>query len=230
MTQESRDARRDPRIGPEDEQALDDALDDLEQMLGKKAARGAGAYPPHRSTGGGIDLGETSGDDWAGDSTISGLDDDYDAYSPTTAPGNIPMPDGAPADGRFAALRESTSGAGGRDDETMTDLIGAGSFGNASPAAPLTAPEDPPRDLDALDEDRIWSNALTDRVAQRLASEIEVITQTCLEQSLERVAAQVREQIRAHINIVLPEILEEMAREEFEDPDDNPDLDEDTGK
>ena len=46
------------------------------------------------------------------------------------------------------------------------------------------------------------------RVAERLADEIEVIVQTCLEQEMTRVRQQLRERIREHIAITLPELLD----------------------
>ena len=61
--------------------------------------------------------------------------------------------------------------------------------------------------------------ALCNRLAERLASEIEVIMVARLENALREASEEIRRQVRNHIEIVLPEILDELAREEGEPPE-----------
>ena len=157
---------------------LNEALNDLERILGKRAGRnGAVEREDAASSVQDADLFDTTG-------PASDLPADLDRLRSDHSSDDwaLPLDAGLPASG---APDERPSISGSRH---------AG---------------------DRVDDEQFWSEALTHKVAERLASELEVITQACLEESLEHVAAEVRRRIRAHIAIVLPEILEEMAREEF---------------
>jgi hypothetical protein len=59
--------------------------------------------------------------------------------------------------------------------------------------------------IDADDEP-----ALRKRLAERLASEIEIITQDRIEAALETAREEIRVQVRNHLDIMLPEIVEEL--------------------
>jgi hypothetical protein len=59
--------------------------------------------------------------------------------------------------------------------------------------------------IDADDEP-----ALRKRLAERLASEIEIITQDLIEAALETAREEIRVQVRNHLDIMLPEIVEEL--------------------
>lgn len=50
-----------------------------------------------------------------------------------------------------------------------------------------------------------------DRVARRLASEIEIIVDTQIEAAMRQASEEIRRQVTAHIQIVLPELLEDLA-------------------
>ena len=52
--------------------------------------------------------------------------------------------------------------------------------------------------------------ALRKRLAERLASEVEIITQDRIEAALETAREEIRVQVRNHLDIILPEIVEEL--------------------
>ena len=52
--------------------------------------------------------------------------------------------------------------------------------------------------------------ALRKRLAERLASEIEIIMQDRIEAALETAREEIRDQVRNHLDIILPEIVEEL--------------------
>ncbi len=64
--------------------------------------------------------------------------------------------------------------------------------------------------------------ALRRRLAERLASEIEIITQDRIEAALEKAHEEIRAQVRNHLDIILPEVVEELSqarRRRGDDPD-----------
>jgi hypothetical protein len=65
-----------------------------------------------------------------------------------------------------------------------------------------------------MDEDSVRR-----RLAERLASEVEVIVQDRFEAAIEKARDEVREQVRNHMDIILPEILEEMLQHRHRDRD-----------
>ena len=50
------------------------------------------------------------------------------------------------------------------------------------------------------------------RIAERIASEIDVIAQDRIERALESAREEIREQVRNHLDIILPEIVEELTQ------------------
>ena len=83
------------------------------------------------------------------------------------------------------------------------------------PVASATSPAPAPQP--ALPEDD--EPALRRRIAERLASEVEVIVQDRIEAALETAREEIRDQVRNHMDIILPEIVEELtqARRRHED-------------
>ena len=65
-------------------------------------------------------------------------------------------------------------------------------------------------DADAFDDDE---PALRRRLAERLASEIEVIVYDRVERAIEQAKDDLREQVRNHLDIILPEIVEEILQQ-----------------
>lgn len=63
---------------------------------------------------------------------------------------------------------------------------------------------------DELDGDS--EPALRRRLAERLASEIEIITQDRIEAALEKAHEEIRAQVRNHLDIILPEVVEELSQ------------------
>jgi hypothetical protein len=83
----------------------------------------------------------------------------------------------------------------------LDDVVIASPSGyTAPPAASVNQPF-----IDADDEP-----ALRKRLAERLASEIEIITQDRIEAALETAREEIRVQVRNHLDIMLPEIVEEL--------------------
>ena len=74
-------------------------------------------------------------------------------------------------------------------------------------AAPIIAHD---ADADAFDDDE---PALRRRLAERLASEIEVIVYDRVERAIEQAKDDLREQVRNHLDIILPEIVEEILQQ-----------------
>ena len=135
----------------------------------------------------------------------------------------------APTPPEDASLNEALD-----DLETMLERRGgpasAGDSSSSPPADPVPAGAEQytipllddvvvPGDVRSFGEPRAerWPGTedpqLSQQVAERLASEIEVIMNTRLEQVLAAASEDIRGQIRNHIEIVLPEILEELALE-----------------
>ncbi len=54
--------------------------------------------------------------------------------------------------------------------------------------------------------------ALRRRLADRLASEVEVIVQACLEVAVSNACDEIRVQVRNHLDIILPEIVDDMLQ------------------
>ena len=69
----------------------------------------------------------------------------------------------------------------------------------------------------AIDDPPLGTAALRRRLAERLASEIEVIAQTRIEAALLEVSERIRTEVRDHIEIVLPEIVDELLAGDEED-------------
>ena len=78
--------------------------------------------------------------------------------------------------------------------------------GTAVPEA-LPSPADAEPEALADDEPSVRR-----RLAERIASEIEVIVQDRLEAALARAGEEIREQVRNHMDIILPEIVEELTQ------------------
>ena len=75
---------------------------------------------------------------------------------------------------------------------------------------PATTPDDispGPDPVTAAADDHHYQ----DRVARRLASEIEIIVDTQIEAAMRQASEEIRRQVTAHIQIVLPELLEDLA-------------------
>ncbi|MFT5446080.1 MAG: hypothetical protein ACI9DC_001242 [Gammaproteobacteria bacterium] len=67
--------------------------------------------------------------------------------------------------------------------------------------------------LDSQSHDELHDDsepALRRRFAERLASEIEIITQDRIEAALEKAHEEIRAQVRNHLDIILPEVVEEL--------------------
>ncbi len=85
----------------------------------------------------------------------------------------------------------------------LDDVVIPGTEGHAPP--PLASTAEAP--LIEVEDDE---PALRRRLAERLASEIDIITQHCMEAALETARAEIRVQVRNHLDIILPEIVEEL--------------------
>ena len=83
----------------------------------------------------------------------------------------------------------------------LDEVVIPGTEGYASP--PMTS-------VDKTRSSDDGEPALRRRLAERLASEIEVITQDRIEAALETAREEIRVQIRNHLDIILPEIVEEL--------------------
>lgn len=69
--------------------------------------------------------------------------------------------------------------------------------------------------LDSASHDELHDDsepALRRRLAERLASEIEIITQDRIEAALEKAHEEIRAQVRNHLDIILPEVVEELSQ------------------
>lgn|GEM_PF-1969665 len=94
---------------------------------------------------------------------------------------------------------------------THTDAAPPESLDHAAMMAQLTGP---PADLQGPEstESEIDEDTLRRRLAERLASEVEVMVQARLEAALVEVCDDIREQVRNHLDIILPEIVEDMLQ------------------
>jgi len=72
----------------------------------------------------------------------------------------------------------------------------------------------PPTGTEAGDftEPELDEAALRRRLADRLASEVEVIVQACLEVAINNACDEIRVQVRNHLDIILPEIVDDMLQ------------------
>ena len=77
--------------------------------------------------------------------------------------------------------------------------------------APAAAPATPGASRALIDHDD--EPALRRRLAERLASEIDIITQDRIEAALETAREEIRVQVRNHLDIILPEIVEELNQQ-----------------
>ena len=77
-------------------------------------------------------------------------------------------------------------------------------------AGPDSFPLQPAVSEDPLLIDDDDEPALRKRLAERLASEIEIIMQDRIEAALETAREEIRDQVRNHLDITLPEIVEEL--------------------
>ncbi len=63
-----------------------------------------------------------------------------------------------------------------------------------------------------ISEPELDEAALRRRLADRLASEVEVIVQACLEVAVNNACDEIRVQVRNHLDIILPEIVDDMLQ------------------
>ena len=119
----------------------------------------------------------------------------------------------AAADGAGPAPREP------REEEPYTIpmleeiVIPGPGISNIQRTVPVLPADGRPK-LAAMDE-----SASRQRLAVRLASEIEVIVQDRLEHAINKACEEIREQVRNHMDIILPEIVEEMLQHRRRDED-----------
>lgn len=87
----------------------------------------------------------------------------------------------------------------------LEEVVIPGTEGHAIVPAP--APTQSLSDAHTNDDDEA---ALRRRLAERLASEIDIIAQDRIEAAMETARAEIRDQIRNHLDIILPEVAEEL--------------------
>jgi hypothetical protein len=105
-----------------------------------------------------------------------------------------------------AAADEPTSTAAGQqyDIPLLNDVIVPEDGAVEAPAEPYEPPTAPPGSPEYDEASRL--------LVARIASEIEVIVQSCIEAALENATVEIRRQVKNHIEIMLPEILDEIIR------------------
>jgi hypothetical protein len=135
-----------------------------------------------------------------------------------------------PQDGEEPSAEESLDEALSHLERMLEHRGGA----DASPGRPEVGVEEPlldevviptatmpfaeePQDGPEVDRNAIESADLSRRVAQRLASEIEIIVSDRIEQAIEQALAQAQQRIRDHLAIVLPEIVDELRQSPHDD-------------
>ena len=95
----------------------------------------------------------------------------------------------------------------------LDEVVRPGSEVHASPSS--SSANEPRIDHDAETADENNDNsepAVRRRLAERLASEIEIITQDRIEAALEKAREEIRVQVRNHLDIILPEVVEELSQ------------------